>query len=138
MLSFRRFILIHNLWLVKISYFKCFIYFIQKQVEAFTVHLRLRFFFWRQIYKLYQSSDYIAESVSPFHGVSVYWGAQVLIEFFFHLNPCRKINFPAKKLRKIRAPKIRMRRFFFLLGDVNKINLFVFFLASFLLLNRSQ
>ena len=32
-----------------------------------------------------------------------------------------------KNLEKIRAPKIRMRRFFFFfLGDVNKIYLFVF------------
>ena len=101
MLSFRRFILIHNLWLVKISYFKCFIYFIQKQVEAFTVHLRLRFFFWRQIYKLYQSSDYIAESKFPlFIELAFIEKLKFLSSFFFHLNPCQKLIFPPKNLEK--------------------------------------
>ena len=38
----------------------------------------------------------------------------------------KKLIFPPKNLEKIRAPKIRMRRFVFFLGDVNKINLFVF------------
>ena len=31
-------------------------------------------------------------------------------------------NFPAKKLRKIRAPKIRMRRIFLFLHSVSKLN----------------
>ena len=114
------------MWLVKISYFKCFIYSIQKQVEAFTVHLRLRFFLKANLQVIPVIRLHCWVKVSPFHGVSVYWEAQVLIECFFHPNPCQKINFPAKKLRKNTGAQNTHAPFCFFLGDVNKINLFVF------------
>ena len=99
---------------MKISYFKCFIYFIQKQVEAFTEHLRLRFFFFflRQIYKLYQSSDYIAESkFLLFMELAFIEKLKFLSSFFSIQIPVKKLIFPPKNLEKIRALKIRMHQF---------------------------
>ena len=51
------------------------------------------FIFWRQIYKLYQSSDYNAESKFPL------FMDLAFIEKLKFLSS-QKINFPAKKLRK--------------------------------------
>ena len=114
MLSFIRFILIHNSWVVKISYFKCFIYFIQKQVEAFTVHLR--FYFLKanlQVIPVIRLQCRV--KVSPFHGVSVYWEAQVLIEVFAILFaiqiPVKKLIFPPKNLEKIRMHQFAIENF---------------------------
>ena len=106
----------------------CFIYFIQKQVEAFIVHLRLRFFFfWRQIYKLYQSSDYIAESkFLLFMELAFIEKLKFLSSFFSIQIPVKKLIFPPKNLEKYGRPKYACAVFFLFLGDVNKINLFVF------------
>ena len=103
------------MWLVKISYFKCFIYFIQKQVEAFTVHLR--FYFLKanlQVIPVIRLQCRV--KVSPFHGVSVYWEAQVLIEVFAILFaiqiPVKKLIFPPKNLEKYGRPKYACAFFF--------------------------
>ena len=74
------------------------------------------FFFWRQIYKLYQSSDYIAESKFLLFMELAFIEK---LEFFSIQIPVKKLIFPPKNLEKIRAPKIRMRRFFFFFKEMS-------------------
>ena len=54
---------------------------------------------------------------------------------------CSIFNFPAKKLRKIQAPKIRMRRFFFLFPENTSTSTFIatiYICICTLLINVSQ
>ena len=98
---------------MKISYFKCFIYFIQKQVEAFTVHLRLRFFFLKanlQVIPVIRLP--VAESKFPlFMELAFIEKLKFLSSFFSIQIPVKKLIFPPKNLEKIRALKIRMHQF---------------------------
>ena len=72
------------------------------------------FIIWRQIYKLYQSSDYNAESKFPlFMELAFIEKLKFLSSVFSIQILVKKLIFPPKNLEKIRAPKIRMRRFFF-------------------------
>ena len=70
------------------------------------------FFFWRQIYKLYQSSDYIAESkFLLFMELAFIEKLKFLSSFFSIQIPVKKLIFPPKNLEKIRALKIPMHQF---------------------------
>ena len=59
------------------------------------------FFFWRQIYKLYQSSDYIAESkFLLFMELAFIEKLKFLSSFFSIQIPVKKLIFPPIKIRK--------------------------------------
>ena len=67
------------------------------------------FIFWRQIYKLYQSSDYNAESKFPLFMELAFF--EKLKFFTFFAIQIQFLIFPPKNLEKIRALKISMHQF---------------------------
>ena len=74
------------------------------------------FIFWRQIYKLYQSSDYNAESKFPLFMELAFIEK---LKFFFKVFailfaiqiPVKKLIFPPKNLEKIRMHQFAIENF---------------------------